>query len=149
MTSPAASEKLTPFRRGAILISTMFTVTLYLTTVLVVSTVLPQIQVAMSATADVWLLPEELGLFGCNEVLLQSARTQPRRDSGTISFSLSEIKRQTFTHGGRGSGIPAPLLGSGIAHALAHSHQRFGLEAIECVHVEIGQDTELFGSEAV
>ncbi|MEZ5817299.1 MAG: DHA2 family efflux MFS transporter permease subunit, partial [Hyphomicrobiaceae bacterium] len=52
MTSPAENPELTPFRRGAILVSNMFTVTLYFTTILVVSTVLPQIQGAMSATPD-------------------------------------------------------------------------------------------------
>lgn len=52
MISPAAGEDLSPFRRAGILVSNMFTVTLYFTTVLVVSTVLPQIQGAMSATAD-------------------------------------------------------------------------------------------------
>lgn len=51
MTAPDADE-LTPFRRTAILVSGMFTVTLYFTTILVVSTVLPQIQGAMSATPD-------------------------------------------------------------------------------------------------
>lgn len=52
MTSAAAIDELTPFQRGAILVSNMFTVTLYFTTILVVSTVLPQIQGAMSATPD-------------------------------------------------------------------------------------------------
>jgi DHA2 family multidrug resistance protein len=52
MVTVAASYDLTPFRRGAILVSNMFTVTLYFTTILVVSTVLPQIQGAMSATPD-------------------------------------------------------------------------------------------------
>ncbi|MGE0765191.1 MAG: DHA2 family efflux MFS transporter permease subunit [Hyphomicrobiaceae bacterium] len=52
MTSLAENPELTPFRRGAILVSNMFTVTLYFTTILVVSTVLPQIQGAMSATPD-------------------------------------------------------------------------------------------------
>ncbi|MGD9806332.1 MAG: DHA2 family efflux MFS transporter permease subunit [Hyphomicrobiaceae bacterium] len=52
MTSPVDNPELTPFRRGAILVSNMFTVTLYFTTILVVSTVLPQIQGAMSATPD-------------------------------------------------------------------------------------------------
>jgi DHA2 family multidrug resistance protein len=52
MTSPDDSAELTPFHRGAILVSNMFTVTLYFTTILVVSTVLPQIQGAMSATPD-------------------------------------------------------------------------------------------------
>jgi len=52
MTSLADNPELTPFRRGAILVSNMFTVTLYFTTILVVSTVLPQIQGAMSATPD-------------------------------------------------------------------------------------------------
>lgn len=52
MSSPAEHPELTPFRRGAILVANMFTVTLYFTTILVVSTVLPQIQGAMSATPD-------------------------------------------------------------------------------------------------
>jgi MFS transporter, DHA2 family, multidrug resistance protein len=52
MTSPAAGQELTSFRRAAILVFNMFAVTLYFTTVLVVSTVLPQIQGAMSATPD-------------------------------------------------------------------------------------------------
>jgi DHA2 family multidrug resistance protein len=51
-SSPANTVELTPFRRGGILVSNMFTVTLYFTTILVVSTVLPQIQGAMSATPD-------------------------------------------------------------------------------------------------
>ena len=52
MSSTIDTSELTPFRRGAILVSNMFTVTLYFTTILVVSTVLPQIQGAMSATPD-------------------------------------------------------------------------------------------------
>lgn len=52
MMNATDSPELTPFRRGAILVSNMFTVTLYFTTILVVSTVLPQIQGAMSATPD-------------------------------------------------------------------------------------------------
>lgn len=52
MPSPAATHEMTPFRRGALLVSNMLTVTLYFTTILVVSTVLPQIQGAMSATPD-------------------------------------------------------------------------------------------------
>lgn len=52
MTATAATDELTPLRRGAILVSNMFTVTLYFTTILVVSTVLPQVQGAMSATPD-------------------------------------------------------------------------------------------------
>ncbi len=41
-----------PFWRTCVLLSGMLTVTLYFTTILVISTVLPQIQGAMSATAD-------------------------------------------------------------------------------------------------
>jgi DHA2 family multidrug resistance protein len=52
MSHDAASTELTAARRAAILVSGMFTVTLYFTTILVVSTVLPQIQGAMSATPD-------------------------------------------------------------------------------------------------
>jgi len=52
MTSPSPTDELTTLRKGAILVSNMFTVTLYFTTILVVSTVLPQIQGAMSATPD-------------------------------------------------------------------------------------------------
>jgi DHA2 family multidrug resistance protein len=52
MTSPTESPDLSAFHKGAILVSNMFTVTLYFTTILVVSTVLPQIQGAMSATPD-------------------------------------------------------------------------------------------------
>jgi DHA2 family multidrug resistance protein len=52
MSSPVDTTELTPFHRGGILVSNMFTVTLYFTTILVVSTVLPQIQGAMSATPD-------------------------------------------------------------------------------------------------
>lgn len=52
MTSPADNPELSSFHKGAILVSNMFTVTLYFTTILVVSTVLPQIQGAMSATPD-------------------------------------------------------------------------------------------------
>lgn len=51
MNAPDTVE-LTPARRWLILVSNMFTVTLYFTTILVVSTVLPQIQGAMSATPD-------------------------------------------------------------------------------------------------
>lgn len=43
---------ISPLRRSFALVSGMLTVTLYFTTILVVSTVLPQIQGAMSATAD-------------------------------------------------------------------------------------------------
>ena len=46
------TEELTPLRRGFILIASVLTVTLYFTSILVVSTVLPQIQGGMSATAD-------------------------------------------------------------------------------------------------
>ncbi len=52
MSHAAETTELTPARRAAILVSGMFTVTLYFTTILVVSTVLPQIQGAMSATPD-------------------------------------------------------------------------------------------------
>lgn len=52
MSDAAETTELTPARRAAILVSGMFTVTLYFTTILVVSTVLPQIQGAMSATPD-------------------------------------------------------------------------------------------------
>ena len=52
MTSAAETAELTPLHRVMILISGMMTVTLYFTTILVVSTVLPQIQGAMSATPD-------------------------------------------------------------------------------------------------
>lgn len=52
MKSPADNPELSSFHKGAILVSNMFTVTLYFTTILVVSTVLPQIQGSMSATPD-------------------------------------------------------------------------------------------------
>lgn len=52
MSQTADTSDLTALRRAAILVSGMFTVTLYFTTILVVSTVLPQIQGAMSATPD-------------------------------------------------------------------------------------------------
>ena len=52
MSSPVDTPELTPLRRALILVANMFTVTLYFTTILVVSTVLPQIQGAMSATPD-------------------------------------------------------------------------------------------------
>jgi MFS transporter, DHA2 family, multidrug resistance protein len=52
MTSVSARDGLTPLKRGTLLVANMFTVTLYFTTILVVSTVLPQIQGAMSATPD-------------------------------------------------------------------------------------------------
>jgi DHA2 family multidrug resistance protein len=53
MTSdPDDPPVLSPLQRGGILVANMFTVTLYFTTILVVSTVLPQIQGAMSATPD-------------------------------------------------------------------------------------------------
>jgi DHA2 family multidrug resistance protein len=43
---------LSPLRRAAILMSGMLTVTLYFTTIMVVTSVMPQIQGAMAATAD-------------------------------------------------------------------------------------------------
>jgi DHA2 family multidrug resistance protein len=52
MSQAADTQELTALRRAAILVSGMLTVTLYFTTILVVSTVLPQIQGAMSATPD-------------------------------------------------------------------------------------------------
>jgi DHA2 family multidrug resistance protein len=45
-------ESLTPFRRAMILVSVVLATTLYSTTILIVSTVLPQMQGSMSATAD-------------------------------------------------------------------------------------------------
>lgn len=53
MTNTAQSPPpLSPVRRAFILVSCMMSVTLYFMTILVVSTVLPQIQGGMSATAD-------------------------------------------------------------------------------------------------
>ncbi|MGI9411491.1 MAG: DHA2 family efflux MFS transporter permease subunit [Hyphomicrobiaceae bacterium] len=52
MAISTQTEELTPLRRGFILIASVLTVTLYFTSILVVSTVLPQIQGGMSATAD-------------------------------------------------------------------------------------------------
>ena len=50
MTGPTI--EMAPFWRTCVLLSGMLTVTLYFTTILVISTVLPQIQGTMSATAD-------------------------------------------------------------------------------------------------
>ncbi len=61
----------------------------------------------------------------------------------------SKIKRQSFAHRRGRRGISAALLGGGVAHALAYADQRFRLKAIECVHIEISQDMELHGGEAV
>ncbi len=47
-----ASNDLTPLRRALILVSVVLATTLYSTTILIVSTVLPQMQGTMSATAD-------------------------------------------------------------------------------------------------
>lgn len=52
MSTDVANIELSPLRRACVLMSGMLTVTLYFTTILVVSTVLPQVQGAMSATAD-------------------------------------------------------------------------------------------------
>jgi DHA2 family multidrug resistance protein len=52
MTTTAPDILISPLRRACCMLSGMLTVTLYFTTILVVSTVLPQIQGAMSATAD-------------------------------------------------------------------------------------------------
>ncbi len=52
MSTADDTPELTPLHRAGILVSNMFTVTLYFTTILVVSTVLPQIQGSMSATPD-------------------------------------------------------------------------------------------------
>ncbi|MGI9421665.1 MAG: DHA2 family efflux MFS transporter permease subunit [Hyphomicrobiaceae bacterium] len=52
MNSTAHGPEMSAFRRGTILTFCMLAVTLYFTTILVVSTVLPQIQGALSATAD-------------------------------------------------------------------------------------------------
>ena len=51
-------KDLTPARRNVILFAVMLSATLYSTTILVVSTILPQLQGAMSATADeiVWTM---------------------------------------------------------------------------------------------
>ncbi len=52
MTTDSPVTELTAFRRNAILLSGILSTTLYFTTILVTSTVLPQIQGTMSATAD-------------------------------------------------------------------------------------------------
>ncbi len=52
MSADAPVIEIPAFQRACCLVSGMLTVTLYFTTILVVSTVLPQIQGAMSATAD-------------------------------------------------------------------------------------------------
>ena len=52
MTTDSPATELTAFRRIAILLSGILSTTLYFTTILVTSTVLPQIQGTMSATAD-------------------------------------------------------------------------------------------------
>jgi DHA2 family multidrug resistance protein len=52
MNAPSPSTGLTSLRRAAILASGILSTTLYFTTILVTSTVLPQIQGTMSATAD-------------------------------------------------------------------------------------------------
>ncbi|MFV0299128.1 MAG: DHA2 family efflux MFS transporter permease subunit, partial [Hyphomicrobiaceae bacterium] len=52
MSDATDMPELSPLHRAGILVSNMFTVTLYFTTILVVSTVLPQIQGSMSATPD-------------------------------------------------------------------------------------------------
>jgi DHA2 family multidrug resistance protein len=52
MTIQNPTTQLSGLRRGAILVFCMLTLTLYFTTILVVSTVLPQIQGALSTTAD-------------------------------------------------------------------------------------------------
>lgn len=52
MSEDAPVIEIAPFRRACCMLSGMLTVTLYFTTILIVSTVLPQIQGAMSATAD-------------------------------------------------------------------------------------------------
>lgn len=52
VTASTTSIQISNLRRYCVLVSGMLTVTLYFTTILVVSTVLPQIQGAMSATAD-------------------------------------------------------------------------------------------------
>lgn len=52
MNAPSPPSPLTPLRRVAILASGILSTTLYFTTILVTSTVLPQIQGTMSATAD-------------------------------------------------------------------------------------------------
>lgn len=52
MSDTAPAIEIAPLRRAFALVSGMLTVTLYFTTILVVSTVLPQIQGAMAATAD-------------------------------------------------------------------------------------------------
>lgn len=52
MTTASPTTELTVLRRTAIMLSGILSTTLYFTTILVTSTVLPQIQGAMSATAD-------------------------------------------------------------------------------------------------
>ena len=52
MSALAPQTEISPFWRTCVLLSGMLTVTLYFTTILVISTVLPQIQGTMSATAD-------------------------------------------------------------------------------------------------
>lgn len=48
----AAAADLTPLRRASILVSVILATTLYGTTLLVVSTILPQMQGSFSATSD-------------------------------------------------------------------------------------------------
>ena len=52
MTASTATETMTPLRRAAILVTVVLATTLYGTTLLVVSTILPQMQGSFSATAD-------------------------------------------------------------------------------------------------
>ncbi|MDX2158448.1 MAG: DHA2 family efflux MFS transporter permease subunit [Hyphomicrobiaceae bacterium] len=52
MNAASPASRLSPIRRAAILASGILSTTLYFTTILVTSTVLPQIQGTMSATAD-------------------------------------------------------------------------------------------------
>ena len=52
MSATVPDIDISPLRRACVMLSGMLTVTLYFTTILVVSTILPQIQGAMSATAD-------------------------------------------------------------------------------------------------
>ena len=52
MNAPAPFSRISPIRRRFVLISGMLTVTLYFMTILVVTSVMPQIQGTMSATSD-------------------------------------------------------------------------------------------------
>ncbi|MGE0767194.1 MAG: DHA2 family efflux MFS transporter permease subunit [Hyphomicrobiaceae bacterium] len=101
----ATAKEITPLRRALILVSVVLATTLYSTTILIVSTVLPQMQGTLSATADEvsWVVTFNI---------LATAIVTPMTGWLTGRFGIRNVMIWSVT------GFTAATLMCGFAHSL-------------------------------